>query len=418
MALSGLSSIRAAIARIKVSPSRHFQELFYEHFIVSTAGTHPDGPGPSDVHPRILSALARPTIGHLDPQFVDMMDEVKTLLQYAFQTSNQLTVPVSAPGSAGMETCFVNLLEPGDKVIVCQNGVFGGRMKENVERIGATAIMVEDAWGQAVDCNKVEDALKANPDAKVLAFVHAETSTGARSDAKTLCELARKYDCLTIVDAVTSLGGSELRVDDWGIDAIYSGTQKCLSCTPGISPVSFSERATEIIKNRKNRVQSWFLDMNLIMGYWGGSTKRAYHHTAPVNAMYALHESLVMLQDEGLENAWKRHQHNHMALRAGIEALGLSFVVPEADRLPQLNSVTIPEGVEDAAVRSQLLNQFNLEIGAGLGALAGKVWRIGLMGHSSRAENIILCLSALEAVLGDRVKQGVAISAAQAILNK
>lgn len=376
------------------------------------------GPGPSDVHPRILSALARPTIGHLDPQFVDMMDEVKTLLQYAFQTSNQLTVPVSAPGSAGMETCFVNLLEPGDKVIVCQNGVFGGRMKENVERIGATAIMVEDAWGQAVDCNKVEDALKANPDAKVLAFVHAETSTGARSDAKALCELARKYDCLTIVDAVTSLGGSELRVDDWGIDAIYSGTQKCLSCTPGISPVSFSERATEIIKNRKNRVQSWFLDMNLIMGYWGGSTKRAYHHTAPVNAMYALHESLVMLQDEGLENAWKRHQHNHMALRAGIEALGLSFVVPEADRLPQLNSVTIPDGVDDAAVRSQLLNQFNLEIGAGLGALAGKVWRIGLMGHSSRAENIILCLSALEAVLGDRVKQGVAISAAQAVLSK
>lgn len=376
------------------------------------------GPGPSDVHPRILSALARPTIGHLDPQFVDMMDEVKTLLQYAFQTSNQLTVPVSAPGSAGMETCFVNLLEPGDKVIVCQNGVFGGRMKENVERIGATAIMVEDPWGQAVDCNKVEDALKANPDAKVLAFVHAETSTGARSDAKTLCELARKYDCLSIVDAVTSLGGSELRVDDWGIDAIYSGTQKCLSCTPGISPVSFSERATEIIKNRKNRVQSWFLDMNLIMGYWGGSTKRAYHHTAPVNAMYALHESLVMLQDEGLENAWKRHQHNHMAFRAGIEALGLNFVVPEAERLPQLNSVTIPEGVEDAAVRSQLLNEFNLEIGAGLGALAGKVWRIGLMGHSSRAENIILCLSALEAVLGDKVKQGVAISAAQAVLTK
>lgn len=376
------------------------------------------GPGPSDVHPRILSALARPTIGHLDPLFVDMMDEVKTLLQYAFQTSNQLTIPVSAPGSAGMETCFVNLLEPGDKVIVCQNGVFGGRMKENVERMGATAIMVEDDWGQAVDCNKVEEALKANPDAKVLAFVHAETSTGARSDAKTLCELARKYDCLTIVDAVTSLGGSELRVDDWGIDAIYSGTQKCLSCTPGISPVSFSERATEIIKTRKNRVQSWFLDMNLIMGYWGGTTKRAYHHTAPVNAMYALHESLVMLQDEGLENAWKRHKHNHMALRAGIEALGLSFVVPEADRLPQLNSVTIPEGVEDAAVRSQLLNEFNLEIGAGLGALAGKVWRIGLMGHSSRAENIILCLSALEAVLGDKVKQGVAISAAQAVLTK
>lgn len=376
------------------------------------------GPGPSDVHPRILSALARPTIGHLDPMFVGMMDEVKTLLQYAFQTSNQLTIPVSAPGSAGMESCFTNLLEPGDKAIVCQNGVFGGRMKENVERIGASAIMVEDDWGKAVDCNKVEDALKANPDAKVLAFVHAETSTGAQSDAKTLCELARKYDCLSIVDAVTSLGGSELRVDEWGIDAIYSGTQKCLSCTPGISPVSFSEKATEVIKSRNSKVQSWFLDMNLVMGYWGGSTRRAYHHTAPVNAMYSLHEALVMLQDEGLENAWKRHMDNHLALRAGLEALGLNFVVNEADRLPQLNSVSIPEGADDDAVRSQLLNEFNLEIGAGLGALAGKVWRIGLMGHSSRAENILLCLSALEAVLGNRVNQGVAISAAQAVLSK
>ena len=376
------------------------------------------GPGPSDVHPRILSALARPTIGHLDPSFIGMMDEVKTLLQYAFQTKNQLTIPVSAPGSAGMETCFANLVEAGDKVIICQNGVFGGRMKENVTRMGGTAIMVEDEWGKAVDCNKAEEALKANPDAKILAFVHAETSTGAVSDAKTLCELARKYDCLTIVDAVTSLGGSELRVDDWGIDAIYSGTQKCMSCTPGISPVSFSEKATDVIKSRKTPVQSWFLDMNLVMGYWGGNAKRAYHHTAPVNAMYSLHEALVMLQDEGLENAWERHAKNHLALRAGLEAMGLTFVVNEADRLPQLNSVTIPDGVDDAAVRGQLLNEFNLEIGAGLGALAGKVWRIGLMGHSSRAENIILCISALEAVLGDKVKQGVAIAAAQAVLDK
>ncbi|VAW65490.1 Serine--pyruvate aminotransferase / L-alanine:glyoxylate aminotransferase [hydrothermal vent metagenome] len=374
------------------------------------------GPGPSDVHPRILSALARPTIGHMDPLFVDMMDEVKHLLQYAFQTKNELTIPVSAPGSAGMEACFVNLIEAGDKVVVCQNGVFGARMKENVERIGATAIMVEDEWGKAIDCNKVEDALKSNPDAKVLAFVHAETSTGVRSDAKALCELARKYDCLSIVDAVTSLGGSELRVDDWGIDAIYSGTQKCLSCTPGISPVSFSEKATQVIKNRGSKVQSWFLDMNLVMGYWGGNAKRAYHHTAPVNALYSLHEALVMLRDEGLENAWKRHTDNHLALRAGLEAMGLSFVVDEADRLPQLNSVTLPEGVDDGAVRSQLLNEFNLEIGAGLGALAGKVWRIGLMGHSSRAENILLCLGALEAVLGDSVKQGVAIAAAQSKL--
>lgn len=374
------------------------------------------GPGPSDVHPRILSALARPTIGHLDPTFVGMMDEVKTLLQYAFQTQNALTIPVSAPGSAGMEACFANLVEPGDRVIVCQNGVFGGRMKENVERMGGIAIMVQDDWGQAVDPNKVEAALKAHPEAKILAFVHAETSTGARSDAKTLCALAHQYDCLALVDAVTSLGGVELRVDDWGIDAIYSGSQKCLSCTPGISPVSFSERATEVIKNRKTPVQSWFLDMNLVMGYWGGDSKRAYHHTAPVNAMYALHEALVMLQDEGLENAWQRHAKQHQALRAGIEAMGLGFVVPEANRLPQLNSVTIPEGVDDAAVRAQLLNDFNLEIGAGLGVLAGKVWRIGLMGHTARAENILLCLSALEAVLGDRITQGVAVAAAQAKL--
>lgn len=374
------------------------------------------GPGPSDVHPRISSAMARPTIGHLDPLFVGMMDEVKSLLQYAFQTKNELTIPVSAPGSAGMEACFMNLVEAGDKVVVCQNGVFGGRMKENVERLGATAIMVEDEWGKAVDCNKVEETLKANPDTKILAFVHAETSTGAVSDAKTLCEIARKHDCLTIVDAVTSLGGSELRVDDWGIDAIYSGTQKCLSCTPGISPVSFSKKATDVITSRKTKVNSWFLDMNLVMGYWGANTKRAYHHTAPVNALYALHESLVMLQDEGLENSWTRHAKNHQALRAGLEAMGLSFIVDEADRLPQLNSVTIPDGVDEAAVRGQLLNEFSLEIGAGLGALAGKVWRIGLMGHSSRAENIMLCLSALEAVLGDAVKQGVAVAAAQEIL--
>ena len=374
------------------------------------------GPGPSDVHPRILEALSRPTIGHLDPKFVEMMEEVKGLLQYAFQTKNELTIAVSAPGSAGMETCFVNLLEAGDKAIVCQNGVFGGRMKENVERLGATAVMVEDEWGKAIDLAKVEDALKANPDAKVLAFVHAETSTGASSDAKALCELARKYDCLTIVDAVTSLGGSELRVDDWGIDAIYSGTQKCMSCTPGISPVSFSDKAVAAVKARKTKVQSWFLDLNLVMGYWGKGAKRAYHHTAPVNAMYSLHEALVMLQDEGLENSWARHKKNHLALRAGLEAMGLSFVVDEADRLPQLNSVTIPEGADDAEVRGRLLNEFNLEIGAGLGALAGKVWRIGLMGHSSRAENIILCLGALEAVLGDKVKTGVALAAAQEVL--
>jgi alanine-glyoxylate transaminase/serine-glyoxylate transaminase/serine-pyruvate transaminase len=361
--------------------------------------------------------MARPTIGHLDPAFVGMMDEVKQMLQYAFKTKNQLTIPISAPGSAGMEATFQNLLERGDKAIVCQNGVFGGRMKEVVERSGATAIMVEDDWGKPVDPQKVEDALKANPDAKLLAFVHAETSTGARSDAETLCKLAHDNDALALVDAVTSLGGSELKVDDWEIDAIYSGTQKCLSCTPGISPVSFSERAVEVITNRKTKVQSWFLDTNLVMGYWGPNAKRAYHHTAPVNALYALHESLIMLQEEGLENSWQRHIDNHLALRAGIEALGLSFVVDEPYRLPQLNSVTIPEGIDEAEVRSRLLNEFNLEIGAGLGALAGKVWRIGLMGYSSRAENILLCLSALEAILGEmgaNINKGVAVSAAQA----
>ncbi len=374
------------------------------------------GPGPSDVHPRILEALSRPTIGHLDPAFVGMMEETKALLQYAFQTRNELTMPVSAPGSAGMETCFVNLVEPGEKVIVCQNGVFGGRMKENVERCGATPIMVEDAWGRAVDPQKVEDALKANPDARVVAFVHAETSTGAQSDAETLVQIAHRHDCLTIVDAVTSLGGTPVKVDEWEIDAIYSGTQKCLSCTPGISPVSFNEQAQEKIRNRDHKVQSWFLDLNLVMGYWGSSQQRTYHHTAPVNALYGLHEALVMLQEEGVENAWARHRKNHVALKAGLEAMGLSFIVPESERLPQLNAVSIPEGIDDATVRRRLLDEFNLEIGAGLGALAGKVWRIGLMGHSSRAENILLCIAALETVLGDMgapIQTGVALAAAE-----
>ncbi len=377
------------------------------------------GPGPSDVPPRILEALARPTIGHLDPAFVDLMDEIKALLQYAFQTESQLTMPISAPGSAGMEACFVNLVEPGDKVIVCQNGVFGGRMKENVERCGGEAVMVMDDWGMPVDPGKVEDALKANPDAKALAFVHAETSTGALSDAKTLVELAHRHDCLAIVDAVTSLGGCELRVDDWGIDAIYSGTQKCLSCVPGISPVSFSERAQHVIANRSHKVQSWFLDMNLIMAYWGGNARRAYHHTAPVNAMYALHEALLMLREEGLENAWQRHRDNHRILRAGLEAMGLEFIVPEAARLPQLNAVSIPAGADDAAVRARLLADHHLEIGAGLGDLAGKVWRIGLMGHASRVENITLCLAALDGVLSDmgaEIHSGAALPAAERLL--
>ncbi|MEA3411990.1 MAG: alanine--glyoxylate aminotransferase family protein [Pseudomonadota bacterium] len=375
------------------------------------------GPGPSNIDPRVLAAMSRPTIGHLDPAFVGMMDEVKELLQFAFQTKNALTLPVSAPGSAGMETCFVNLVEPGEKVIVARNGVFGDRMRENVERCGGTAVMVDNDWGRPVDPNRMEDALKANPDARIVAFVHAETSTGAQSDAGTLTALAHQHDCLAIVDAVTSLAGTPLKVDEWGIDAIYSGTQKCLSAPPGISPVSFNERATDKIQGRASKVQSWFMDLNLVMSYWGGGAKRAYHHTAPVNALYALHEALVILREEGLEQAWARHRTNHLALKAGLEALGIEYLVDESARLPQLNAVTVPEGIDEAAVRTALLNEFNLEIGAGLGPLAGNIWRIGLMGYTSNMDNVLYCLNALEEVLsksGASVESGRAAAAAKA----
>ncbi len=286
------------------------------------------GPGPSDVYPQVLAAQSRPTVGHLDPLFVAMMDELKSLIQYAFQTRNEMTIAVSAPGSAGMETCFVNLVEPGEKVIVCRNGVFGDRMRQNVERIGAEAVMLDFEWGTAVDPEVVEAALKAHPDAAFLAFVHAETSTGALSDAKTLCALAREHGCLSIVDAVTSLGGVELRVDDWGIDAIYSGSQKCLSCVPGLSPVSFSPAAVAKLKARKSPVQSWFLDQSLVMGYWSGDGKRSYHHTAPVNALYSLHEALRLLAEEGLENAWQRHRDMHLCCVRGLSPWGSNLWWP------------------------------------------------------------------------------------------
>jgi len=357
------------------------------------------GPGPSDVPQRILDAMARPTIGHLDPAFQEMMEQTKTLLRYAFQTENKLTFPVSGPGSVGMETCFVNLVEPGDKVIVCVNGVFGGRMLENVKRSGGVPVLVEDAWGRAVDPNKVEAAFQANPDAKILAFVHAETSTGAQSDAAALASIARKYGALTIMDCVTSLGGTPVLLDQWGIDAAYSGSQKCLSCTPGLSPVSFSEAAIAKVQSRKTTVQSWFMDLNLVLGYWGGEGKRTYHHTAPINPLYGLHEALVILAEEGLEAAWARHRAMHEMLITGLEGMGLTLVVPESERLPQLNAVTLPPGIDDAAARVRLLNEFNLEIGAGLGTLAGKIWRIGLMGASARRENVEICLKALGAVL-------------------
>ncbi len=376
------------------------------------------GPGPSDVNPRVLEALSRPTIGHLDPAFIGLMDDIKSLLQFAFQTKNALTMPVSAPGSAGMEACFVNLVSPGDKVVIAQNGVFGLRMQENVKRCGATAVMVQDDWGSAIDLQKVEDALRANSDASILAFVHAETSTGVRSEAAELCTLATKYDCLSIVDTVTSLGGIEVNVDAWGADAVYSGTQKCLSCVPGISPVTFSERAQAAIKARAEPAQSWFLDMELVMAYWGEGAQRAYHHTAPVNALYGLHEALVALQEEGLPAAWSRHQKNHEALAAGLAKMNIELIVDAGHRLPQLNCVRFPQGVDDARVRQQLLRDYSLEIGAGLGPLAGQVWRIGLMGFASNQKNVLLCLSALETVLAEQgldINKGAAVEAAQGV---
>lgn len=355
------------------------------------------GPGPSNVHPRVLSALSKPILGHLDPDFIGLMDEIKEMLRYAFQTENRLTFPVSAPGSAGMETCFVNLVEPGEKVIICQNGVFGGRMKENVERYGGTPIMVQDEWGHGVDLEKVERALKQNPDASILAFVQAETSTGASSDAEGLAKLAQDHGCLTIMDSVTSLGGTPIYLDKWSIDAVYSGTQKCLSCPPGLSPVSFSQRAIDKVSNRKSKVQSWFLDLSLVMNYWSDGGTRSYHHTAPINAMYGLHEALVLLEEEGLENCWKRHRDMHTKLRDGLEGLGFEYLVKEEDRLPQLNSVKIPNHLldQEASIRSKLLSEFNLEVGAGLGSLAGKIWRIGLMGFGASDKNVSACLDAI-----------------------
>ncbi|MDG1114832.1 MAG: alanine--glyoxylate aminotransferase family protein [Pseudomonadales bacterium] len=376
------------------------------------------GPGPSDVHPRILTAMAKPTIGHLDPEFIRLMDEIKLMLQEVFQTQNALTIPLSAPGSAGMEASFVNLIEPGDKVMILQNGVFGGRMAENVRRFGGNLVLLETPWARAIDPEQLRSALQAHPDTKIVAFVHAETSTGVRSDAKVLCELAHAAGCLTIVDCVTSLVGCEVDVDGWGADVVYSGTQKCLSCAPGLSPFTMSERAASLTQTRKTPVSSWFLDMNLVMGYWGAGSKRAYHHTAPVNALYGLHEALLMATEEGLAAAWARHTLNHQALKAGLEAMGLRFFVPESERLAQLNLVEVPAGVDEAVIRSALLGSYNLEIGAGLGPLAGKVWRIGLMGHASRAENVLLCVSALEAVLAQSnapIHRGQAIDAVQSV---
>ena len=375
------------------------------------------GPGPSNVLQRVLDAMARPTIGHLDPRFGEMMEQVKVLLRYAFQTENSLTFPISAPASVGMESCFVNLVEPGDKVIVCANGVFGRRMAENVKRCRRELVLVEDAWGKPVDPQKVEDACLAHPDARILAFVHAETSTGVQSDVKLLTEIAHRHEALVIVDAVTSLGSTPVLVDKWGIDAVYAGSQKGLSCTPGLSPISFGERAIEKLKSRKTPVSSWFMDLNLVLAYWNQG-RRTYHHTAPVNALYALHESLLMLAEEGLEASWMRHRSNHLALLAGLQALGLELLVEEQSRLPQLNAVLVPAGVSETQVRDDMLNLHDVEIGAGLGDLAGKIFRVGLMGNGSSRTNVNTCLLALESVLaaqGWKISPGAAVAAAEQV---
>ncbi|HEX5611519.1 MAG TPA: aminotransferase class V-fold PLP-dependent enzyme [Burkholderiales bacterium] len=358
------------------------------------------GPGPTEIHPRVLTTMSQPAIGYLDPVFVEMMEELKSLLRYVYQTKNPLTFPLSGPGSVGMEYCFVNLVRPGDKVIVGVNGVFGGRMVENVERMGGIPVVVADDWGKPVDPQKIEDAFRKNRGARLLAFVQAETSTGCQSDAKLLTQIAHKHDAFVIVDAVTSLAGSPVKVDEWEIDAIYSASQKCLSCTPGLSPVSFSERVVEYVKKRKDKIHSWFMDMNLLLGYWGATT-RTYHHTAPTNSLFALHEALLLIREEGLENCWARHQRHHLALKAGLEAIGLRFLVEEKHQLPQMNAVFCPEGVDEAAVRKRLLDEFGLEIGAALGPLKGRIWRFGLMGYSCRPDNVMLSLSALSSVLSD-----------------
>ena len=361
------------------------------------------GPGPSDVSARVLQALAAPCVGHLDPYFLSAMDETQQLLRHLFQTENGLTIPVSGTGSAGMETCLVNLIEPGDEAVVCVNGVFGTRMCDIVGRIGGKLIRVDAPWGRSIDPDDVRKAV-AGAAPKVLAVVHAETSTGVCQPLADLAAIAKEAGALFVVDAVTSLGGMEVAVDRMGIDAVYSGTQKCLSCPPGLSPISMSDAAVKKLQNRATPVVSWYLDMNMVANYWGG--ERKYHHTAPINMVFALREALRIIAEEGLDARFARHRKNHQALVAGIEAMGLSMVVRESERLPMLNTVYIPDGADDAKVRGTLLREFGIEIGGGLGDFAGKAWRVGLMGHACCRRNVVLFLSALETILKS---EGVAV---------
>jgi alanine-glyoxylate transaminase/serine-glyoxylate transaminase/serine-pyruvate transaminase len=376
------------------------------------------GPGPSDIHPRVLAALARPTVGHLDPYYLLVMDELQTMLREVFRTKNRMTMAISGTGSAGQEATVLNLVEPGERVLVCVNGVFGSRLADMAERAGGEVAKIERAWGEVFAIGEVVEALKrVKP--KVVAMVMAETSTGAWQPVEEIAAAVHEAGALLILDTVTALGGIPVEVDKWQIDAVYSGTQKCLSCPPGLAPVSFSDRAVEKILKRREKVRSWYLDISLIANYWGSD--RVYHHTAPINMTYALHEALRLLLEEGLDAAFSRHRRNHEALKAGLAAIGITYATQPGHELPQLNAVRIPTGVDDLAVRTSLLERFGIEIGAGLGAFKGKVWRIGLMGYSSRQTNVLLLLGALEQLLagqGHRFDQGAAIAAANSILRR
>jgi alanine-glyoxylate transaminase/serine-glyoxylate transaminase/serine-pyruvate transaminase len=357
------------------------------------------GPGPSDVHPRVLAAMALPVLGHLDPAYLQIMNEVQALLRQVFQTSHPLTFAVQGTGMAGMECCVVNLVEPGDKVLVCVNGFFGGRIADIAQRAGGVVTTLECPWGQAFDLNRIRDTLKqVRP--RLLAIVQAETSTGVRQPVEELGKLCHEFDTLLLIDSVTALGCIPVELDRWEIDAVYSCSQKGLGCPPGLSPVSFSPRAVDAIRRRKHKVQSWYLDVNLLERYWG--EERFYHHTAPITMMYALREGLRLVVEEGLPQRFARHVRNHEALKAGLTALGLTYTAAEGFQLPQLNAVRIPAGADDLTTRKKLLNEFGIEIGGGLGDFKGKAWRIGLMGHGSRPNNVFLVLAALEKCLLDQ----------------
>jgi alanine-glyoxylate transaminase/serine-glyoxylate transaminase/serine-pyruvate transaminase len=376
------------------------------------------GPGPSDAHPRVLTAMATPLLGHLDPQFLTIMDETQALLRQTLQTTNALTLPMSATGMAGMETCLVNLLEPGDRAVVCICGFFGQRIAEVGGRCGAQVTVLDRPWGEVFDPQQVRDTVaKVRP--KVLAIVHAETSTGAWQPLEGLGAICKEFDTLLVVDTVTSLGCVPVALDAWGVDGAYSCSQKGLGCPPGLSPVSFSQRAVDAVQRRKTKVQSWYLDLTLLAKYWG--EERAYHHTAPISMIYALREGLRLVQEEGMQARWDRHLHNHRALKAGLAALGLTYTAAEGHQLPQLNAVRIPAGVNDLAVRKHLLVQFGIEVGGGLGDFKGKAWRIGLMGYNARPGVVLQFLGALEQCLaaqGAKVTPGAGVAAANAVYGK